>query len=59
MSRYALTMAMVAAGVVVAAAGAASGTLDPGFGNAGVTISALVWLGSMRSGVAALERMSD
>ena len=26
---------------------------------AGVTISALVWLGSMRSGVAALERMSD
>lgn len=33
-------MAVIAGGVVVAAAGAASGTLDPGFGNAGVTISA-------------------
>jgi hypothetical protein len=26
---------------------------------AGLTLSAVVWLGSMRSGVSALERMSD
>ena len=38
---------------------AAQQLLAAGCTIAGVTISALVWLGSMRSGVAALERMSD
>jgi uncharacterized delta-60 repeat protein len=40
MNRYAIVAAVVVAGIVVGAAGAAPGKLDPGIGNGGVVVTA-------------------